>query len=164
MSAPSASALYFGTVVHARFRPKRHDLRYRVFAMLLDLDELEALGRTSRLFSHNRFNLFSFLDRDHGPGDGQPLRQWITGVLVDAGIDIGRGAIRVLCYPRILGYVFNPLSIYFCHRPDGSLAAVLYEVNNTFGQRHSYLLPVSETKGATSAAFLCQTLLRFPLH
>jgi hypothetical protein len=120
-------------------------MAYRVFGMLLDLDELPALGRTLRLFSHNRFNLFSFLDRDHGAGDGRPLREWVAATLTEAGLHSEIGPIRVLCYPRILGYVFNPLSVYFCHRPDETLVAIICEVNNTFGQRHSYLMPVENS-------------------
>jgi hypothetical protein len=92
------------------------------------------------LFSHNRFNLLSFHDRDHGPKDGSPLRPWIDGVLGAAGVDISGGAVRILCYPRVMGYVFNPLSLWFCHHRDGSLRAVLCEVRNTFGEWHGYLL------------------------
>lgn len=137
----SSSALYFGTVVHRRLRPTQHRLSYGVFSILLDLDELPALDQTSRLFSRNRFNLYSFYDRDHGAA-GSDLRAYVEAQLDSAGIAIDGGPIRLLCYPRVLGYVFNPLSTYFCHRPDGSLAAILYEVNNTFGDRHSYLIPV----------------------
>lgn len=142
MTEPLASALYHGTVVHQRFRPKPHRLSYRVFAMLLDLDEIPLLGRNLRLFSHNRFNLFSFLDRDHGDGDGSPLREWVSRTLAAGGIRDADGPVRLLCYPRIMGYVFNPITVYFCHRSDLTLAAVVYEVNNTFGQRHSYVVPV----------------------
>ena len=134
-------ALYHGTVVHRRVKPMRHDLRYRVFNLLVDLDELPDLGRRLRLFSHNRPNLFGFHDRDHGARDGGPLRPWVEAGLARAGIDLAGGPIRLLCYPRLLGYVFNPLSIYFCHRADGRLAAVLYEVSNTFGESHTYLFP-----------------------
>jgi DUF1365 family protein len=136
------SALYHGAVVHRRTRPKRHKLRYSVFNILFDLDELPALGRGLRFFSHNRFNLFSFFDRDHGDGK-QPLRQHVEGILSRHGIDISGGPVRLLCMPRVLGYVFNPISVYFCHRPSGELAAILYEVNNTFGERHNYLIPAS---------------------
>jgi DUF1365 family protein len=109
--------------------------------MLFDLDELPDLSRRLRLFGHNRFALLSFHDRDHGDGSATPLRAQIDAQLARAGIAAG-GAVRVLCYPRVLGTAFNPLSTFFCHRPDGSLAAMLYEVNNTFGQRHTYLIPV----------------------
>lgn len=138
------SCLYFGTVVHRRLRPRSHLLKYRVFNLCLDLDELPALTQRLRLFSHNRFNLFSFFDQDHGPGDGRDLRLWVEEQLQQAGITLDGGAIRIVCYPRMFGYVFNPLSVFFCHYRDGRLAAILYEVHNTFGERHSYLIPVAD--------------------
>jgi hypothetical protein len=145
------SALYFGDVMHQRVRPRRHRLCYRVFFLFADLDELDDLDRRLSVFSYNRFNLFGFCDKDHGPGDGRPLRGWVEGHLAEAGIDLGGGAIRLLCFPRVLGYVFNPLTVYFCYRPSGHLAAILYEVNNTFGERHTYLVPVeAEAAGALS--------------
>jgi len=143
----TGSALYFGTVLHQRLRPVRHELRYRVFSMLLDLDELPDLARRFRLFSHNRFNLFSFHDRDHGTRRPEPQRSHVEAQLARAGIALEGGSIRLLCFPRVLGYVFNPLSIYFCHHRDGSLRAVLYEVSNTFGQQHGYLIPVASADG-----------------
>ena len=141
-----ASGLYQGVVTHQRLRPQRHRLGYRIFQMLLDLDELPALDRAHRLFSFNRFNLISFHDRDHGAGDGAPLRQWVERQLAAAGLDLGGGRVQILCMPRVLGQAFNPLSLYFCHHRSGALAAILYQVNNTFGQRHSYLLQVSATE------------------
>jgi uncharacterized protein len=138
------SALYFGTVLHQRLKPQRHALNYRVFSLLVDLDELPALAAGMRLFSHNRFNLFSLHDRDHGERKGDGLRPYVEAHLRRAGIDLAGGSIRLLCFPRILGYVFNPLSIYYCHHADGTLRAMLYEVSNTFGEWHSYLIPVPE--------------------
>jgi DUF1365 family protein len=138
-----ASALYAGTVVHRRIKPRRHGLRYRVFSLLLDLDELPDLDRRLRWFGYNRFGIYSFSDRDHGPADGTPLRPWVEAALARAGIDLDGGAIRLLCYPRVLGYVFNPLSVFFCHHRDGRLRALLYEVRNTFGEKHGYLIPVT---------------------
>ena len=138
----TASALYPGVVMHKRLRPFVHRFAYRIFSLYVDLDELPALGRRLRLFSHNRWNLFSFHDRDHGARDGSPLRPWIEQHLAAAGIDLAGGAVRLLCFPRVLGYVFNPLSIWFCHHADGRLRAILYEVSNTFGERHGYLIPV----------------------
>lgn len=135
------SALYTGSVTHRRLRPKPHRLHYSVSYLLLDLDEIDALAGRLRLFSHNRFNLFSFHDRDHGTGTASSLRDRIERHLHEAGIESG-GAIRLLTMPRMLGYAFNPLSIYFCYRRDESLSAILYEVNNTFGERHNYLIPV----------------------
>lgn len=136
----AGAALYVGMVTHRRSRPRRHFLRYRMFWTLLDLDELPDIGRRLVLFGYNRFNLLSFHDRDHGDGSAVPLRAQIDRRLTDAGVTAG-GAIRLLTMPRILGYVFNPISIYFCYRPDASLAAILYEVHNTFGERHTYLYP-----------------------
>ncbi|MEJ8853721.1 DUF1365 domain-containing protein [Variovorax robiniae] len=147
MNSDSVSALYAGSVMHQRLRPRRHRLRYRVFSLLVDLDELPALDRRLKLFSLNRFNLFSLHERDYG--DGLGLRQHIDRQLRDAGMSQS-GAVSLLTMPRILGYAFNPLSVYFCHRPDGFLQAILYEVNNTFGERHSYLLPASP-QGAGNA-------------
>ncbi len=136
------SAVYRGEVVHKRFRPKRHYLRYRVFSLLLDLDELPAIDRQSRMFGYNRPRPLSFYDRDHGPLTGEPLRPWVERHLHSAGLPVDGGAIRLLCYPRIFGYVFNPLSTYFCYRRDGGLMAILYEVCNTFKERHTYVIPV----------------------
>lgn len=137
------SCLYFGTVIHHRTRPERHRLRYRVFALYVDLDELPDLARDLRLFSHNRHGLFSFMDRDHGSGGGAPLRTWVESNLSAAGIEPDGGAIQLLCYPRILGFVFNPLSVYYCHCRSGELVAIIYEVNNTFGERHCYVIPTA---------------------
>lgn len=141
MTVPIASALYEGNVAHKRFKPTAHRLDYRVFSMLLDLGELATLDKSLRLFSLNRFNLFCFFERDHGDGQGN-LRDWVGRQLERADIDLRGGTIRLLCYPRILGYVFNPLSVYYCHGEEGDLRAVLYEVSNTFGERHCYLIPV----------------------
>lgn len=140
----TASSLYSGWVTHHRLRPKVHRLRYRVFWMLLDLDELDGLSRKLKLFSRNRFNLASFFDRDHGDGSDVSLRQQAEALLRAAGCDAAGLRIKLFCMPRILGYGFNPLSVYFCYRQDGSLAAIIYQVHNTFGERHSYVLPVDD--------------------
>lgn len=136
------SAVYVGHVAHRRLRPRVHTFRYRAYWLLIDIDELPRLDRRLRLFSLNRWNLFSFYDRDHTRIDAQPLRQALHTQLEASGIDLAGGAIRSLCMPRVLGFVFNPLSVHFCHHADGRLAAIVYEVHNTFGQRHSYLVGV----------------------
>jgi DUF1365 family protein len=138
----SVSALYDGVVVHQRHAPRRHRLRYRLFQMLLDLDEAPGLDRRLRLFAFNRFSLFSFHERDHLAGDGRPLRGQVDALLAGEGIQ-SCGAVQILCLPRVLGYAFNPLSLYYCHRATGELAAVILEVNNTFGERHCYVMPAS---------------------
>ncbi|MDO8914290.1 MAG: DUF1365 domain-containing protein [Phenylobacterium sp.] len=135
-----ASGLYSGVTTHTRFRPRGHRLRYAIFMLLLDLDELPALDARLKAFGQDRFRLTSFSQRDHLDGSATPLKTQVEAHLAAAGIPSG-GPVRLLCMPRILGGVFNPLSVYFCHRPDGALSAILYEVSNTFGERHSYLIP-----------------------
>ncbi len=139
------SAIYRGEVMHQRLRPMRHRLRYSMFTLLLDLDELPALDRGLRWFSIGRFNLFSFRPADHGDGQAQDaaaLKAQMEAHLIRAGLPVG-GRLQLLTMPRLLGYAFNPLSVWFCHAPDGDLQAIIYEVNNTFGQRHSYLAEVA---------------------
>ncbi len=140
------SALYTGSVMHRRVRPRAHRLRYRVFWMLLDLDEIANLPQHLRLFSHNRFNAVSFYDKDHGDGSARPLRTQIEQHLKLAGVESG-GPIKLFCMPRVFGYGFNPLSVYFCYQTDGALAAILYEVHNTFRQRHWYLIRADRVAG-----------------
>lgn len=141
-----SSALYAGTVFHARTRPRKHRMTYRVFSLLLDLDEVDTLSSRLRLFGCNRAAVFSFHDADHGDGSGQ-LRGWVNGQLAAAGIALTAPRIEMLCYPRIFGYVFNPLTVYFCS--DGEvLTAILYEVHNTFGERRTYVIPVAAGSAA----------------
>lgn len=140
MSAP-ASALYLGRVTHRRFRPRAHFLRQRIAQVLLDLDSLPALDRRLRFFSVGRFNLFSFRPDDHGDGAGDPAG-WARALMAQAGVDAS-GPVRLLCAPRVLGYAFNPLSVYFCHDGQGRLSGLVHQVNNTFGERHSYVIPAA---------------------
>lgn len=137
------SALYMGEVVHARHKPRQHTLRYSVFCLLLDLDELPALDGSLRLLSHNRWGIFGFRDSDHGLGETGRLKDWVAGHLQEVGLNVEELQVEVLCYPRIFGYVFNPLTVYFCHGPDRALRAILYEVCNTFGERHTYVIPAT---------------------
>jgi DUF1365 family protein len=136
------SSIYVGAVMHRRLRPRRHHFRYRAYWLLLDLDEIETLSKQMICFSHNRPNLFSFYDSDHGDGTNTPLRVQIDRQLADAKTDVSGGRVMLLCMPRTLGYCFNPLSIFFCYRKDGSLAAIVYQVHNTFAERHSYVITV----------------------
>lgn len=143
-----SSCIYTGRVVHHRLRPRVHRLRYRVFWLLLDLDDIDSLAKKLRIFSRNRFNLVGFFDRDYGDGSAVPLRTQAESLLRKAGCRPDEvAAIKLLCMPRILGYAFNPLSVYFCWRRDGGMEAIIYEVHNTFGERHSYAIPAY---GATS--------------
>ena len=132
------AALYHGHVLHRRLRPAVHVLRYRVLHLLLDIDRIDEVAAQMRLFSRGRFNLFSFHDRDCG--DGKDLRAHAERLLRAAGIEPDGGRITLLTMPRMLGYAFNPLSTWFCHGVDGTLHAVIYEVSNTFGERHNYVI------------------------
>ncbi len=138
----AAAMLYVGDVMHARMKPVAHRFQYRVFTLLIDIDRLEEAARTSPLFSLGRFNLLSFDIRDHGRRDGSPLRPAVEAMLTAAGHPQPPRRILLLCYPKMLGYVFNPLSVYFCYGDDDALTAIVYEVRNTFGERHPYVAPV----------------------
>jgi DUF1365 family protein len=134
-------AIYVGDVVHKRVRPKRHSLRYRVFSMLVDLDRLVALDEKLRLFSFNRFNLVSLMAKDFGPRDGSDIATFVRRKAAAAGVrDIA--SIRMLAYPRIFGYAFNPITVYFCANAEGRTVFMLHEVSNTFGEHHFYSAPI----------------------
>ena len=138
----AAAALYFGDVMHARLKPMGHRFSYRVMSLLIDLDRLGDADRQSRLFGVNRAALYSFNEADHGMRDRSSLRAYVQRCADGHGIDLSGGRVLLLCYPRLLGYTFNPLSAYFCYRADGELALTIYEVRNTFGDIHAYVLPV----------------------
>lgn len=140
MGRPPAR-LYLGDVVHKRLRPREHALRYKVFSLLVDVDRLGEAAASCRLFAHNRFAPLSFHDSDHGPGDGTPVGPHARSLLAEAGLrqDETR-RIELLSYPRVFGYVFNPLSVYFAYGTDDRLTALIYEVNNTFSERTAYVL------------------------
>jgi DUF1365 family protein len=133
------SGLYSGLVSHARVKPRKHKLAYRIFMLLIDLDELGELAKLKTL-GIGRFNLLGFDPAKFGDGSGRPLKTQIEGLLGAAGIPTG-GPIRMLAMPQILGRAFNPLTVYFCHAANRTLSAIVYEVTNTFGERHSYLIP-----------------------
>ena len=134
---PELGAIYVGDVVHKRARPRRHSLRYRVFSMLVDLDRLEQLDRRLRFFSLNRFNLVSLVLSDFGPRDGSSVADFIRDKASAAGAGpIAR--IRMLAYPRLLGFAFNPITVYYCDDADGVTRFLAYEVSNTFGEHHFY--------------------------
>jgi uncharacterized protein len=138
-----ASCLYRGEVVHRRVAPLAHELRYRVYNLFVDVDELGGLARRFRLFGYNRFNLFSIDDRDHGPGDGTPVAEHVWRIARATQTPRPVRRLFMFCYPRVLGYVFNPLTVYYGFDADGGLCLTIYEVNNTFGDRHSYAIPAN---------------------
>jgi DUF1365 family protein len=134
------SGLYAGVVTHVRQRPRKHRLKYRIFMLAIDLDEAAALDAGLRLFSLGRFNLLGLYPRRHGDGSATPLKAQVEAHLMRAGLATG-GPVTMLAMPAVLGSAFNPLTVFFCHDAAGALSATLYEVNNTFGERHSYLIP-----------------------
>ena len=138
----TSSALYTGDVYHRRKRPREHSLRYRVFTLLLNLDEIPDIASDLWLFSHNRWNLLGFHDKDFGEDRQESLRDYVERLLQENNIDETPDSILLSCYPRILGYVFNPLSLFYCMDKEGHLFAVVHEVHNTFGERHAYVLAV----------------------
>lgn len=133
--------------MHQRLRPVRHRFVYDVFSLYLDLDEAEAVDRSLRLLSIERPNIMSFRAADHGPRDGSALRPWVEVQLRGHGLEEATARIGLLCFPRLFGYVFNPLSIYFCHAATGELRALVYEVKNTFGDQHCYVFGVRPSGG-----------------
>ncbi len=138
MSDLAAGALLgVGEVRHARLRPVPNAFVYPTYFLLLQMRALSR--RPTPALARNRFALLSFHDRDHGDGGADSLA-WIETLLAKEGIADADGEIWLHCYPRVLGFVFKPVSFWYCHRADGTLAAVVVEVNNTFGQRHCYLL------------------------
>ncbi|WP_246476059.1 DUF1365 domain-containing protein [Roseibium litorale] len=145
--------LYTGPVMHARMKPKEHRFSYEVFSILIDLDRLEEADKLAPLFSIGRFNLASFHPGDHGPRDGSDLRQHADRLLAGEGVP-RPDRVLLLCYPRILGHVFNPLAVYYAYDPAGNLTGVIYEVRNTFGGMHHYVIPVHD--GELSEAGLRQ--------
>jgi hypothetical protein len=149
-----AAALYVGEVMHARLKPVGHRFSYRVMSLLIDLDRLEGADRQSRLFGVNRPALYSFHEADHGDRDGSSLLLYVQRQASEHGINLTGGRVLMLCYPRLLGYAFNPLSVYFCYRANGEPALLIYEVRNTFGGIHAYVLPVK--RGEISPAGIRQ--------
>ncbi|WDR03049.1 DUF1365 domain-containing protein [Devosia algicola] len=148
---PGASgAIYVGDVVHKRARPKRHMLRYSVFSMLVDLDQIESLDEEMRFFSLNRFNLVSFHNKDFGPRDGTSIAAFIRQRAVEAGLQQNIARIRMLAYPRMFGFGFNPLTVYFLDDEDNRTRMLVYEVRNTFGEHHFYQAFVGEHRKVIS--------------
>ena len=139
------SCIYNGVVTHTRFKPVKHFLKYKTFSFYIALDEIKKLDNNNPIFSYNRFNIFSFYDKDHGDRDGKPLKVWVLDNLKKFNINENINKIKLLCYPRIFGYVFNPLSVFYCYE-DNLLKAVFYEVKNTFNEQHTYIFKVKDNK------------------
>ena len=138
------SAIYNGKVIHKRFKPKVHYFKYKVFSLLIDLSELEILDKKVNFFSYNKFNLISFYEKDHGDRDGSSLTSWVKKNLEKYNIQAKDIKIKILCYPRIFGFVFNPLSVFYIYKLEDQLISILYEVKNTFGEQHTYIFKVTK--------------------
>ena len=136
------SSIYNGSVIHKRFKPKKHFFKYKVFSLFLDLSELKELHNNLNFFSLNKFNLISFYEKDHGERDGSSILDWVKNNLRSNNVSTDNIKVKLLCYPRILGYVFNPLSIFFVYDNDENLISILYEVKNTFGEQHTYVFKI----------------------
>ena len=137
------SCIYNGEVNHTRFKPVKHFLNYKTFSLFIDLDEIEQLDKSISIFSHNKFNIFSFYNKDHGDRDGNCLKKWVISNLKKYKIEGNISKIKILCYPRIFGYVFNPLSIFYCYEND-KLKSIFYEVKNTFNEQHTYIFKIKD--------------------
>ena len=137
------SCIYNGEVNHTRFKPVKHFLNYKTFSLFIDLDEIEQLDKSISIFSHNKFNIFSFYNKDHGDRDGNCLKKWVMSNLQKYKIEGNISKIKILCYPRIFGYVFNPLSIFYCYEND-KLKSIFYEVKNTFNEQHTYIFKIKD--------------------
>lgn len=146
-----AGSLYRAKVMHRRRVAPLYRFVYRIFYLLLDIDRIDQLDRSLRWFSRNRFNLLSFHDADYGRGERGGLRRWAQSVLADGGIDLAGGRIQLLTLPRVLGFAFNPISLWYCDHADGRRLAVIAEVRNTFGEKHSYLLPAPASRDGGAA-------------
>lgn len=135
----AAATLYLGEVMHARLNPFGHRFVYSVFSLLIDIDRIAEAGRISWLFSTNKRNLTSFWESDHVAVPGQTLREQVNALLAEAEVETDGTRVLLMCYPRLFGYVFNPISVYFVYDADGALTALIYAVRNTFGERHTYV-------------------------
>jgi len=140
------SSIYTGTVIHKRFKPKIHSFNYKVFSLLIDLSELGLLDKSLKLFSYNKFNIISFYNKDHGPRDGSSLKNWVLDNLKKNNVETNDIQIKLLCYPRIFGYVFNPLSVFYIYDNNSDLISILYEVKNTFNEQHTYIFKVKKNQ------------------
>jgi uncharacterized protein len=136
-----STCIYEGTVVHKRLVPRKHGFSYRVFALCLDVDEIDEAADRLRFFSRRRRNVLSFWDEDLGEAGGSPVGTKAREILASSGLSKFGASIELVCYPRLWGYVFNPLSVYFCRDAAGNIGAVIYEVSNTFAERKSYVIP-----------------------
>jgi uncharacterized protein len=150
------SCLYECSVMHHRFSPKAHHFQHDIFMFYLDLDELDLVAKKILFFSRNQKNIYSFRDTDHGPAGKNPLKERVANFLRQNGIDLGPfGRVMLLTLPRVFGYVFNPISIFYCFDESGKPICSVAEVGNTFRELKLYLLRQEELlDGATFAKII----------
>ena len=146
------SCIYNGVVTHTRLKPVKHHLKYKTFSIFLDLDEIGNLDKSNPIFSFNKFNIFSFYNKDHGARDGRSLKSWVINNLKKFKIHHNINKVKLLCYPRVFGFVFNPLSIFYCYENE-KLKAIFYEVKNTFNEQHTYIF---KNKGKNKIEQTCR--------
>ena len=134
------SRIYSGTVMHERFGRIRNRFSYGIYFLLIDMDEVEELADRYSTFAHNGRGKISLWDQDHGPRDGSPLKPWIIETAAQAGVDLEGGRVMLLTFPRVAGFKFFPVSFWYCYSSDGTLRVILAEVQNTYRDRHNYLI------------------------
>lgn len=147
--------LYSTTVVHSRFFDFKHKFKYSVLSMCIDYDELSILSKRIKIFSYNKFNIYSYYDKDHGFRDGRSLRKFVEKFLIEKNFTFENLRIQIICFPRILGYVFNPLSIIYCYS-NSKLLAIFYEVKNTSNEQHTYCFASYEDRNMTEYRHQCK--------
>jgi uncharacterized protein len=144
-TVPARPMMGFGQVRHTRLKPVHHAFAYATYFLMIPMRTMRRDGAGD--LAHNRFAALSFFDVDHGdgrgPNEGGALG-WLDALLHTEGVDDADGEVWLHCYPRVLGFTFKPVSFWYCHRPNGTLRAIVVEVNNTFGERHCYLLDAPE--------------------
>ena len=138
------NCFYKGTLMHNRFVPKNHKFTYNIFYSFIDIDGLDDLKKKYTFFSYNKFNFFSIYDKDHGFRNNKKIKDWVKNILKKININHMNTKIFLLSIPRIFGYVFNPLSIFFCYDFDGNLKALIYQVKNTFNEQYCYVFKIKD--------------------
>ena len=151
------SILFSSVVIHERYKPFYNKFKYKVLSMLIDYDELEYLSKNFFLFSYNRFNVFSYNEKDHGFRDGRSLKKYISFFLKKNKIVHNELKIKILCFPRIFGYVFNPLSVIYCFDKK-KLIGIFYEVKNTPNEQHTYIFGDNKKNNRTIYKHHCKKI------
>ena len=145
------------SIVHKRYGKIQHFFKYKVPSLFIDLDELEIIKSQSKIFSINSFNIFSFYEKDHGFRDGRSIKNFVQEKLKSYNVRYNKLKIKILCFPRILGYVFNPLSIIYCY-DESELISIFYEVKNTSNEQHTYIFSRGQTNNLITLKHECEKI------